>query len=110
MFSLWNAQLSDLGQSITQYQNTIYSKNQRLIRMDEEIIKLEGIIRDTKSSKDHATLRTIVKQNVNAILNDKRALLLLALLESLRKTLLVLICYFLVTICQSIITREITFN
>jgi hypothetical protein len=32
---LWNAQLGDLGQPITQYQNEIKSKKQQLMRMDK---------------------------------------------------------------------------
>jgi prefoldin subunit 5 len=32
--TLWNAQLSDLGQTITQYQNAIDNKKQQLMRMD----------------------------------------------------------------------------
>jgi hypothetical protein len=32
---LWKAQLSDLGQTITQYQNAIEMKKQQLIRMDK---------------------------------------------------------------------------
>jgi hypothetical protein len=35
--TLWNAQLSDLGQTITQYQNAIESKKQQLMRMDKRI-------------------------------------------------------------------------
>jgi hypothetical protein len=33
--TLWNAQLSDLGQTITQYQNAIETKKQQLMRMDK---------------------------------------------------------------------------
>ena len=32
---LWKAQLADLGQTITQYQNAIESKKQQLMRMDK---------------------------------------------------------------------------
>jgi hypothetical protein len=87
VLTLWNAQLSDLGQSVTQYQNVIDSKKQQLMKMDKQISQLQGIIRDTKSSKDYAKLRTIMEQNVSSILNDKKAMLfaaLLALLESLK--------------------------
>jgi transposase len=34
---LWKAQLSDLGQTITQYQNAIESKKQQLMRMDKRV-------------------------------------------------------------------------
>jgi hypothetical protein len=33
--TLWNAQLSDLGQKITQYQNAIENKKQQLMRMEK---------------------------------------------------------------------------
>jgi hypothetical protein len=33
--TLWNAQLRDLGQTITQYQNAIEIKKQQLMRMDK---------------------------------------------------------------------------
>jgi peptidoglycan hydrolase CwlO-like protein len=33
--TLWNAQLCDLGQTITEYQNAIKNKKQQLIRMDK---------------------------------------------------------------------------
>jgi chromosome segregation ATPase len=33
--TLWNAQLADLGQTITQYQIAIESKKQQLMRMDK---------------------------------------------------------------------------
>jgi hypothetical protein len=35
--TLWNAQLCDLGQTITQYQNAIESKKQQLMRMDKRV-------------------------------------------------------------------------
>jgi hypothetical protein len=35
--TLWNAQLTDLGQTITQYQNAIESKKQQLMRMDKRV-------------------------------------------------------------------------
>jgi len=35
--TLWNAQLRDLGQTITQYQNAIESKKQQLMRMDKRV-------------------------------------------------------------------------
>lgn len=56
--TLWNAQLADLEQSITQYQNAIDSKKQQLMRMDKHIMELQGIIKDPKCSKGYARLRT----------------------------------------------------
>jgi transposase len=35
--TLWNAQLRDLGQTITQYQNAIESKKQQLMRMNKRV-------------------------------------------------------------------------
>ena len=35
--TLWNAQLADLGQTITQYQNAIEIKKQQLMRMDKRV-------------------------------------------------------------------------
>jgi hypothetical protein len=35
--TLWNAQLRDLGQTITQYQNAIEIKKQQLMRMDKQV-------------------------------------------------------------------------
>jgi chromosome segregation ATPase len=35
--TLWNAQLSDLGRTIVQYQNAIDTKKQQLMRMDKQI-------------------------------------------------------------------------
>jgi hypothetical protein len=35
--TLWNAQLSDLGQTIMQYQNVIDNKKQQLMRVDKQI-------------------------------------------------------------------------
>jgi peptidoglycan hydrolase CwlO-like protein len=33
--TLWSAQLADLGQTITEYQNAIENKKQQLMRMDK---------------------------------------------------------------------------
>jgi hypothetical protein len=51
----------------------------KIADMDTEIVDLDGLIQNTRSSEEYQKIENIAKEKVNAILTDKKAILAMAM-------------------------------
>jgi hypothetical protein len=60
-------------------QSNLDFKTQQIADMDNEIVDLDALIQKTCNSEGYQRIENIVKENVNAILTDKKAIISMAL-------------------------------
>jgi hypothetical protein len=73
------------------YHVILDGKRQTMDSMKKELIRFRNLINDTRNSKDYQKIEKIAEEKVNATLQDKKVMLvtaLLSVLKTLRKNIL----------------------